>query len=50
MTMTDPFALKASADTARDAGKLDEAIQLYEQAIAFVLVKKSHKPHFASFV
>ena len=34
MTMTDPFALKASADSARDAGKLDEAIQLYDQAIA----------------
>lgn len=41
MTMTDPFALKASADSARDAGKLDEAIQLYDQAIAL-------RPQFAA--
>lgn len=41
MTTTDPFALKASADTARDAGKLDEAIQLYDQAIAL-------RPQFAA--
>lgn len=41
MTMTDPFALKALADTARDEGKLDEAIQLYDQAIAL-------RPQFAA--